>query len=63
LTLKKRAKDRPSPVKNDKGEFAIVAGTCSVRELNGFFRGRRKKPVSIEEMNAAIARGAQKGNT
>jgi len=50
-------------VKNDKGEFAIVAGTCSVRELNGFFRGRRKKPVSIEEMNAAIARGAQKGNT
>jgi hypothetical protein len=63
LTLKKGAKDRPESAKNDEGKFAIVAGTRSVRELNGLLKGNRRKPVSIEEMNAAIARGALKGNT
>jgi len=42
----------------DRVEFAIVAATRSVQELKGRFQGKRGKPVSIEEMNAAIARRA-----
>jgi hypothetical protein len=45
-------------VEVNKGQFAIVAATCSARELKGLFRGKRNKPVSIEEMNAAIAKRA-----
>lgn len=53
--------NRIESTKDEFGELATVAGTHSVRELNGLFRNRRSKPVSIEEMDAAIARGAQKG--
>jgi len=52
------AGDRIEFVEVGKGEFNIVAATRSVKELKGPFRGRRRKPVSIEEMNAAIAEGA-----
>jgi antitoxin PrlF len=52
------AGDRIEFVEVEKGQFAIVAATRSVQELKGRFRGRRSKPVSIEEMNAAIARRA-----
>jgi antitoxin PrlF len=52
------AGDRIEFVEVGKGEFNIVAATRSVKELKGLFRGRRRKPVSIEEMNAAIAQGA-----
>ncbi|MGA8763808.1 MAG: AbrB/MazE/SpoVT family DNA-binding domain-containing protein [Candidatus Sulfotelmatobacter sp.] len=52
------AGDRIEFVETQKGEFAIVPATRSVRELNGMFKGRRRKPVSIQEMNAAIARRA-----
>jgi antitoxin PrlF len=52
------AGDRIEFVELEKGQFAIVAATRSVQELKGLFRGRRSKPVSIEEMNAAIARRA-----
>jgi antitoxin PrlF len=48
--------DRIEFVEVDKGQFAIVAATRSVQELKGLFQGKRSKPVSIEEMNAAIAR-------
>jgi len=54
------AGDRIEFVEVGKGEFNIVAATRSVKELNGLFRGRRRKPVSIEEMNAAIAKGASR---
>jgi AbrB family looped-hinge helix DNA binding protein len=54
------AGDRIEFVEVGKGEFNIVAATRSVRELNGLFKGRRRKPVSIEEMNAAIARRASR---
>ena len=54
------AGDRVEFVEQGKGQFAIVAATRSVRELKGRFQGRRGKPVSIEEMNAAIARRASK---
>ena len=50
--------DRIEFVEVEKGQFAIIAATRSVRELKGLFRGKRSKPVSIEEMNAAIARRA-----
>jgi antitoxin PrlF len=54
------AGDRIEFVEVKKGQFAIVAATRSVRELNGLFKGRRSKPVSIEEMNAAIAKRASR---
>jgi len=38
--------------------FAIVAATRSVQELKGRFQSKRRKPVTIEEMNAAIAKRA-----
>ena len=50
--------DRIEFVEMEKGRFAIVAATRSVRELEGALRGRRSKAVSVEEMNAAIARRA-----
>jgi antitoxin PrlF len=52
------AGDRIEFVEVGKGQFAIVAATRSVRELKGLFQGKRSKPVSIEEMKAAIARRA-----
>jgi len=48
--------DRIEFVEIGEGQFAIVAATRSVKELDGMFRGRVRKPVSIEEMNATIAR-------
>lgn len=52
------AGDRVEFVEMDKGQFAMIAATRSVRELKGLFRGKRSRPVSIEEMNAAIAKRA-----
>jgi antitoxin PrlF len=54
------AGDRVEFVELEKGQFAIVAATRSVKELQGLFRGRRSRPVSIEEMNAAIASRASR---
>ena len=54
------AGDRIEFVEIEKGQFAIVAATRSVRELNGLFHRKGQKPVSIEEMNAAIAKGASR---
>jgi antitoxin PrlF len=50
------AGDRVEFVEQGEGQFVLVAATRSVRELKGLFRGKRKRPVSIEEMNAAIGR-------
>ena len=52
------AGDRIEFVEVEKGEFAIMAATRSVQELKGLFQGKRSKPVSIAEMNAAIGRRA-----
>ena len=54
------AGDRIEFVEDEKGQFTIVAATRSVRELKGLFQGKRSKPVSIEEMNAAIAKRASR---
>jgi antitoxin PrlF len=50
--------DRIEFVEVGKGEFNIVAATGSVKELSGFLKRKGRRPVSIEEMNAAIAKGA-----
>ena len=52
------AGDRVEFVEQEKGQFAIVAATRSVQELKGLFQGKRSRPVSIEEMNAVIAKRA-----
>ncbi|HKC71043.1 MAG TPA: AbrB/MazE/SpoVT family DNA-binding domain-containing protein [Terriglobales bacterium] len=52
------AGDRVEFVEIEKGKFAIVAATRSIRELEGRYKNKRRTPVSIEEMNAAIARRA-----
>ncbi len=54
------AGDRIEFVEVGKGEFNIVAATRSVRELNGILHRKGRKPVSIQEMNAAIAKGASR---
>ncbi|MFZ1138591.1 MAG: AbrB/MazE/SpoVT family DNA-binding domain-containing protein [Candidatus Sulfotelmatobacter sp.] len=54
------AGDRLEFVELKKGQFAIVPATRSLKEIKGMFRDRRSKPVSIEEMNSAIARRASK---
>jgi antitoxin PrlF len=52
------AGDRVEFVEIEKGTFAIIPATCSIRELEGRYHDSRRKPVSIEEMNIAIRRGA-----
>jgi len=53
------AGDRIEFVEVEKGQFAIVPATRSVQELKGLLRNKQRKPVTIEEMNAAIRkRGA-----
>jgi hypothetical protein len=58
--LKKTAGERIELPKKKKGESSIVAATGSVRELNGMLYRKGRKPVSIEEMDAAIAKGASR---
>jgi antitoxin PrlF len=50
--------DRVEFVEIGKREFSIVPATGSVRELKGIFKGRRTRPVSLEEMDRAIAKGS-----
>jgi AbrB family looped-hinge helix DNA binding protein len=46
--------DRVEFVEIEKGRFAIVPATISLTRLKGVIR-KPENPVSIEEMNAAIA--------
>lgn len=56
--LRLDAGDRVEFVEVEQGRFEIVPATRSVTALKGMF-GKPKRAVSIEEMNAAIAkRGA-----
>jgi antitoxin PrlF len=52
--------DRIEFVEVSKGQFAIVAATRSLQQLKGAFYDKRRNPVSVEEMNAAIAKRASK---
>ncbi|MBW4053263.1 MAG: AbrB/MazE/SpoVT family DNA-binding domain-containing protein [Proteobacteria bacterium] len=53
--LRLDAGDRVEFVEVEQGRFEIVPATRSVTALKGMF-GKPKRMVSIEEMNAAIAR-------
>jgi antitoxin PrlF len=56
--LRLDAGDRVEFVEVEPGRFEIVPATLSVTALKGMF-GKPKRTVSIDEMNAAIAkRGA-----
>ena len=39
------------------GDIQVRAGRVDVRELQGMLRKPGRKPVSLEDMDAAIARG------
>ncbi len=52
--------DRVEFVESRKGEFSFIPATSTVRELKGLFRGRRTKPVSLQEMDRSIAKGASR---
>lgn len=53
-----RTGDRIQFVEADNGKFTIAPANRSIRELEGILWRKGRKPVSIEEMNEAIARGA-----
>jgi AbrB family looped-hinge helix DNA binding protein len=40
-----------------QGQVIMRAKNVDIRELRGILRSKRKTPLSIEEMNEAIARG------
>ena len=50
--------DRIEFVELERGKFAIIPATCSLQELNGRFKGRRRIPATLDEMDEAIAEGA-----
>lgn len=50
--------DRIVFIKMENGNYAVVPRTHSVKKLNGMLRRPAQKPVSLEEMNQAIAQGA-----
>jgi AbrB family looped-hinge helix DNA binding protein len=49
------AGDRVEFVQVEPGRYELIAATRSIRELKGMF-GKAKRRVSVEEMNAAIAK-------
>lgn len=50
--------DRVDFVRMEDGNFAVMPATHSVKSLKGIVT-RPKKPVSLAEMDKAIARGAK----
>jgi antitoxin PrlF len=57
-TLGLRTGDRVQFVEAEEGKFVMSAANRSIRELEGIFWRKGRKPATIEEMNEAIARGA-----
>lgn len=50
--------DRVDFVRMEDGNFAVLPATHSVKSLKGII-ARPRKPVSLSEMDKAIARGAK----
>lgn len=50
--------DRIEFVQTARGEFTVIAATRSVKEMKGMLYRKGQKAISIEEMNAGIAKGA-----
>jgi AbrB family looped-hinge helix DNA binding protein len=51
--------DRVEFVAEEKGVYKVIPATRDVRSLKGLL-SKPAKPVSVEDMNRAIARGASK---
>lgn len=63
VTIPKEVRDALGLAAGDRVAFVdtadgvlLVPAKGDIRELRGMFRGRRKKPLSIEEMNELISR-------
>jgi AbrB family looped-hinge helix DNA binding protein len=54
------AGDRVLFVELEKGQFAMMPVTGSIRELKGLYQDPRRTPVSVEQMNAAIRKRASR---
>ena len=52
--------DRVEFVRMEDGNFAVLPATTSVQSLKGLIP-KPKTPVSLDDMDAAIARGAKGG--
>lgn len=50
--------DRVDFVRMEDGNFAVMPATVPLKSLKGIL-GKRKMPVTLEEMDKAIARGAK----
>jgi AbrB family looped-hinge helix DNA binding protein len=57
-----RAGDRVDFVQTEPRRFELIPAKGSVRDLKGMLYRKGRKPVSIEEMNAAIAWAASESN-
>lgn len=55
-----QAGDRVEFVRTEPRKYQIIPATVSVQDLKGMLYKKGRKPVSIEEMNAAIAWGASR---
>jgi AbrB family looped-hinge helix DNA binding protein len=68
-TIPKEIRDLLGLAPGDKLDFVVESdgrvvlrpATLDVRQLRGLLRRRGKKPVSLEEMERAIAQGASRG--
>jgi antitoxin PrlF len=54
--LRVEAGDRLDFVVEEKGRVVVRAGATDVSALRGMLRRPGRRPVTVEEMNAAIAR-------
>jgi AbrB family looped-hinge helix DNA binding protein len=53
-----KAGDRVDFVKNRTGRFSLRPLTTDFRSLRGIVKSRLNRPITLEEMDEAIARGA-----
>lgn len=53
--------DKVDFVVQGTGEVIFRPLTCDIMSLRGIVKHKRKRPVSIEEMDKAIARNAARG--
>ncbi len=54
--LRVDAGDQVDFVINDRGDVVVRSANADVRELRGMLKRPRRRPVTVERMNAAILR-------
>ena len=54
--LRVEAGDQVDFVINERGDVVVRSATGDVRELRGLLKRARRRPVTVEAMNAAILR-------